>query len=384
MKRALVLALLLLPTGALAAPSSYTAAKDLIVASSTTGNSYLAGGSVTVSAPVTGDLTAVSGTFVLGAPVNGDALFLGGIESVRGAITGDLRAAGGRVSIESPVSGDEVVLAGSMSDSGAHAKSVFVIAGTALLTAGSGGDTTVYANNVTLGGTFAGDVHVVAGSVLTVSPGTKIHGALTYQAPESSTIPADAVIDGGVHYTGASYLPSSQETRAIALASFGIFLFVKVLGALILAGLIAGLFPEVARAVADRALARRARSVLLTTLLGFAIIVATPVLLVLLAITFVGLGVALLVGLVYALVLVISFAMSGVIIGSVLARRFMHRESVLWHDAVIGMLIISLITFVPIFGRALVFLLIAFSVGALSALFYRHAFPRDTETPALL
>ena len=56
-----------------------------------------------------------------------------------------------------------------------------------------------------------------------------------------ASIPASATVAGGVEYTDASYLPDAGTSRVLALVSIGFFLFVRILGALILAGLLAGL-----------------------------------------------------------------------------------------------------------------------------------------------
>ena len=63
---------------------------------------------------------------------------------------------------------------------------------------------------------------------------------------------AGATIVGGVKYTNASYLPDVGTSRILALVSIGFFLFARILGALILAGLLSGLFPKFAETIVDR------------------------------------------------------------------------------------------------------------------------------------
>ena len=158
----------------------------------------------------------------------------------------------------------------------------------------------------------------------------------------------------------------------------------RIFGALILAGLLAGLFPRLAEAVAERAYEERLRSILLTMLLGFGILVATPVLIMLLALTFVGIGLALLLLILYALLVFFSLLYAGILLGSMFARRFRKRETVLWHDGVLGMLALSLVTLVPVFGVFIVLVLSLFSAGALLLIFFHFAFPHEENTPELL
>lgn len=389
MKYALLLAaLFLLPASALAAAptatSTFAFSRALLTTAAAPSNAYYAAGSLDVSSSTAGDLSALAGSMTVAAPVKGDALLVGGAVTLRAPIGGDLRALGARITIAGPVSGDEVLFGGSVTDTSGSAREVFIVGGSVTMSAGAAGPVTIYGNDVTLGGTFDGDVKIVSSGQVSVEPGTDIRGALDYEAPQQASVAASSTIKGGVHYTGASYLPTSAQAHALALAAVGVFLIVKILGALILAGLLAGIFPLLAEQVSTEALKRPARGVLLTTLLGFGIAVATPVLLVLLALTFVGLGLALLLGAAYFLLCVLAFAYTGIIMGGAIARSVWKRDTILWHDGVLGMLVVCLIAIVPVIGFPLVLLLAAFAEGALAKLFYRAAFSHEHATDPLL
>ncbi len=375
----LILALgLMVPTFALAAaPSTFLGAHALLSASSSPGNAYTAGATLTVTAPTDGDLSVLGGTVTLAAPVKGDALLLGGSVGVRAPITGDLRAMGGSVSVDENVGGDLVVLGFSIHDSTPAGGSTFLAGADVTMTGGANGPVTIYANNAALAGHFKGDVTVVASGRVTLAASTTILGKLSYDAPEQALIPASALVEGGVHYTSASYLPSAGTSRTLALASLGIFLLARILGTLILAGLIAGLFPRLAEAVTERAWRGSARTILLTMLLGFAALVATPILLVLLALTFIGFGIALLLFVAYGLLIMLAFLYAGIMLGSLIARRFEHRAPVRWRDGVLGTLILSFITLIPFVGTLLLLLAMTFAAGALLLLFFHFAFPHE-------
>ena len=392
-----MLALALVPAGALAAspvrnlisngasaPSSFSAARSLVVASTSAGNAYATGASVVVTAPVAGDLTALGGSVVTATPVAGDALLLGGSISSRAPVAGDVRAVGWSIDVAELVGSDLVALGYSVHDSGRAKGSVFIVAANAVLTDGASGPVTIYGNNVSLAGNFAGDVNVVTSGHFTLAASTTILGTLSYQAPETVVILPSVTILGGVQYTSVSYLPSSDTSHILELMSIGFFLVVRVLGALILAGLLAGLFPRLAQTLVGSAYTGRLRSHLLTTLLGFAILVATPILFILLMLTFVGIGLGLLVLGAYALIALLSFVYAGILLGGVLMRRFAQREAVLWHDGVLGMLALSLISLVPFIGTFVVLLLAMFCAGALLLLFFHYAFPHEEHTSEML
>lgn len=378
--------LLLVPASVFAAhaPASFSAGRSVLAANSSLGNAYFAGASIVSTASIAGDLSAFGGSVVVAAPVRGDALLFSGSTNVRAPISGDLRAVGGNIDIEEAVGGDIAALGYDVYDSGRAGGNVFIVAANTTLTNGAEGPVTIYGNNIALGGDFTGDVTIFASGRLTLAAGTTIHGALSYEAPETANIPASAVIVGGVAYKNASYLPDAGTSRILAFASVGFFLIARILGALILAGLLAGLFPRLAHAIAERALTRRVRSVLLTMLLGFAILVAVPVLLVLLSLTFVGLGLALLLLVLYALLVLLALLYAGILFGSMYARYLARRETILWHDGVLGMLVLSLIALVPYIGSSIAVLIMLFTAGALLQLFYSFAFPHEEHTPEML
>ncbi|MHB1770032.1 MAG: hotdog family protein [Minisyncoccota bacterium] len=388
MQRVLIVLCLsfLLPTGALAAsaPASFVAAHSLLVASSSPGNVYATGVSVVLTAPVAGDFSAFGGSIITAAPIAGDGLLIAGSISSRAPISGDFRAAGGSVNVEKPVTGDLVAFGFSVYDTGRAGGSVFIAAANAALLNGASGPVTVYGNTVSLAGDFGNNVTVVTSGHLTLAPGTTIHGKLSYEAPDIATIPASATILGGIAYTNASYIPDSGTSRALAFVSIGVFLIVRILGALILAGLLAGLFPKLAEAVTEHAYRERPRDILLTMLLGFAAFVVTPVLFLMLALTFVGIGLALLLLFAYALMALLALMYAGILFGSVLVRRFSGRVTVLWRDGVLGMLALSLLALVPFIGPLIVLFFALFSAGALLLLFFHFAFPREEHTPEML
>ena len=377
---------LLVPASAGAANilASFSAAQSFLSTSSLLGNAYAAGISVVVTALVAGDFSAVGGNITVAAPVEGDELLFAGSISSRAPVAGDLRAVGGNITVEKPVAGDFFASGLSVYDSGRAGGSVFIAALNATLANGASGPVTIYGNNVLLAGNFADGVNVVTSGHLTLAPGTMIRGVLSYEAPETATIPASAKIIGGIEYKNISYLPGADTSRVLALMSVGFFLFVRILGALILAGLLAGLFPRLAEMVTERAYTAHARNILLTMLLGFAVLVATPILFILLALTFVGIGIALLISILYVLVVLLSLLYAGILLGGVLVRRYARRETVRWHDGVLGMFIFSLITLVPFVGFFAVFLLTTFSAGALLIVFFNFAFPREEQTSELL
>lgn len=375
---------LLLPAAVFAAPASFTSARAVLSASSSPGNAYAAGASIVLTAPVAGDFSAIGGSVVSAGSIGGDELLIGGSVSSRERVAGDLRMLGGSITIAGPIKGDLIAFGVSVYSSGRPEGSVFIAAANTTLAGGASGPVTIYGNNVFLSGDFADDVDIVASGRVALAAGTTIRGKLSYEAPETAVIPASATIRGGAFYTNASYLPDIGTSRVLDLINLGFFLFVRILGALILAGLLAGLFPKLAEAVAKRVSKGRVRDILLSMLLGFGILVAAPILIALLALTFVGIGLALLFCVLYVLLVLLSFLYAGILFGSLCARWFAGRETVLWRDGVLGMLLLSLISLAPFIGPPILFLFTIFSAGALLLIFFGFAFPHDERTAEMI
>ena len=362
-------------------PATFLVARSLLSASSSPGNAYLAGLSVVRTAPVAGDLSLLGGSVSVAAPVAGDGLIIAGSARIRAPIRGDLRAVGANLTIDETVGGDITAFGYEVRDSSRPGGNVFIVAANITLQNGAGGPVIVYGNNISLAGDFEDNVTIVATGRVALLASTTIRGALTYEAPEPALIPASATIQGGVTYTNVSYLPDVGTSRALAFMSIGFFLLVRIVGALILASLLAGLFPRLAETVAFRAHTSGSRDVLLATLLGFAIMVATPVLILLLALTFVGMGLALLLLVVYFLLALLALLYAGILIGSILVRRYAKREVVRWHDGTLGMLVLSLVSLVPFIGLFIVVLLFLFTAGTMLLIFFQYAFAREEDPP---
>lgn len=363
--------------------ATFATQRTLVVSESPTENIYLAGTDVTVAAPLPADITAAGGTLTISAPVTGDALLAGGTVTIDKPVEGDVRAVGAHITINAPVTGD-IALAGSVVTASTTARDVRVIAGVARIT-GAGGNAVIYGSEVYLSGTFAGDVEVIASDRVTLLEGTHILGSLRYDAPQEAGIPSSAVVDDGVTYVGASsYLPTVEQAKTFAIAGASVFFVVRILAILIGAALLAGLFPAFSQLVADKALSHSPGRFILLALLGFGIAVATPVLMFILLVSFVGAGVAFLLAAAYALLLMLGYLYAGILAGAALGRSLLNRPRVTWKVALLGMFVLYFISVIPVFGSTVLFVLMMAATGSIAAIAYRFAFGRTEDAPDAL
>lgn len=373
MARALLIALLCFPLVSFGA--TVQGDRDVTLSEAPVGNTYLTGTNITVATATPADVLSAGANISIDAPVAGDLMLAGAQILVRGAVEGDMRAVGGRIDVSAPVKGD-LMLAGGQIAVTATTADTRLAGGSVRHTGGSTGPVTIYGGDVYLSGAFAGDVTVMASDRLTLADDTVIGGVLRYNAPQQAVMPASIQDGGRVEYTGATYLPTAEEARTFALAGVGILLVVKALAALIAAGVVAGLFPALAQKVGDRTLSRP-RTFFLYLLIGFGVLAATPLLLMLLIVSFVGIGLALLIGALYLLLLVLGYLYAAVIAGAALARTFGKRKKLSWRDALLGMLVLQVVGFIPMLGGFVVLVLMLAGMGALLMLFYGFAFPQS-------
>ncbi len=357
--------------------SPFVIGKTLIVASSSPYNAYLAGLSVVHTGTVGGDLVSAGGSVLIAGEVRRDLLLVGGSLRVEEQVFGDLRAVGGSVESGGEVVGDFIAGGFSVDASGPIGGDAFVVGADVVLSGGAEGSVTIYGNTVVLGGIFDKHVHVIATNSIEIQDGARILGTLSYKAPNEVVIPESAEV-ANVEYTSASYLPDAGASRVLAVLSVVLFILIRILGALILAGLLAGLFPHIAESLVGRLYEGRLRNVLLSTLLGFGVLVATPALIIILLLTFVGIWLAILLFVLYALLCILAILYAGIVLGGLFARHVRKRGTVRWHDGILGMLALSIITLIPV-GVFAALLIMMFSSGALLQIFFHFAFSHEEE-----
>jgi hypothetical protein len=369
----ILLVLLILPTraGAEALGGERTSAGQ---------NAYIASDSVVISNPLPADIVTAGMRVSINVPVSGDVLAAAGSVNVANGALGNVRALGGRVQVHGPVEGDVAAAAGTLGVYGS-ARTIYGAAGSIDVEASSTGNVSLYGSNVTLGGDYSGDVLVTASNRLTILPGTHIAGALRYSAPEQLVLPESVRIDQGVRYTGSyAYVPTTEQVHQYAIAGAGIFFLVRSIAACILAGLLAGLFPRAAEAVGNLVLVREPKRWLRLTALGFAAAIGTPILLFLLFVSLVGAALSILLSILYALLLVLAYTSTGIVIGMLLRRTLLPRlygdAAFSWPDALLGTFLVQLIGFIPMVGTIIITLCAFLCAGALLTASFIAAFPQ--------
>ena len=251
------------------------------------GDYFAAGGNVELGADVSGDALLAGGNVVLQRQVKGDATVAGGNVTVRGKVRGNLRAAGGTVTIEGTVSGDARAAGGrlTLTEDGAVDGHARLYGGTVEVRGKIGRSLTAAAEVVRITGEVQGDVDLSARNI-ELAPSAKIIGRLTYRSPNEAKVDSGAQIAGGVARAPGTLQDSIDEAKKAALVT-GAVVGAGIL--LLLGALLLLLFPGFAVASARTILSDPIKSLLL----GIAIFLLVPVLIVVLFLTVIGIPLAL-------------------------------------------------------------------------------------------
>lgn len=378
MTRALLLAsILLLPTSVFGA--TLAADSSLRVSEPLPGNAYLAGAEVEVQAPLAGDLLAAGSLVRVLAPILGDVLGAGGTLTLSAPIAGDVRVLGGQILVDEIIGGEFAGLGGLIRLTKPVGE-VRVLGASVEVLGGAEGPVTIYANNITLGGEFKDSVRVLASDAITLRPDTTIAGVLEYNAPQEARIPSSALVSGGVRYVGsASFVPTQEEAQAFAVAGFGIYFAVRIIAGMLLAGLVAGLFPAFTRSLYRETIQSGKRRSLLLFVIGFSVLVGVPLALILLMISVVGIGIGLLVGVSYMLLVLLGYVCAGIVLSGLASRVFFKARVIGWQEGALGAFLLYLIGLIPAIGFLVTLVLLSVSLGAMVVLFARTAFPKEYE-----
>ena len=328
---------------------------------------YLAGGNVNVAATVDGDVVAAGGHVTVGDDIKEDALLAGGSVTVQGKVHDDVRAAGGSVTLDAEV-GDDALLAGGNVTLTPTSR----VGGRAWLTGGEldiagriGKELKAAGGHIVIAGEVMGDA-ALAGENIEIRPEAVIHGNLRYMSPNAAIIDKAAKIEGTI-----THLPGPQHEPGIAGAAragarLGFLVSLMVTGIVLLL-----LFPRVAAAVTNHI----AQAPWKSLGLGLAVLTATPLVIILLFVSVIGVWLGFILLATYLIALLSGFLAGALCAGETGLKRLSAKAEITrgWR---VGVLIITLVVvgalgFVPVLGGLVIFGMLLFGLGGLALQMYR-------------
>ncbi|MEM7611648.1 MAG: hypothetical protein AAF270_08230 [Pseudomonadota bacterium] len=316
---------------------------------------YMAQETVDIDSAINGDLVAAGQRITLGATVSGDVIAAGQSIEINSRVNDDVRAAAQHVRVLAPVEG-HLVAAGQTVTVSNDVNGWAWLAGYAVDVDGDiAGDLSVRASRVSLNSRVDGNVEL-SGDELQIGPQADVRGDLIWRSNEAPDISPEARIAGEIIEEPLQGL--GEEVRSGRALAFTLSVIVAVATLFLL-------FTRPMRASADRIAARPGMSLSL----GFAVMVALPVLALVLLFSplsaWVGLGLVC----IYIVILLVGMLTGLFAVGDLLLRRI-HPEPRAWQaltTIVVTVVAIGLLSFVPYLGALTIFVIWLLGVGGLCA-----------------
>lgn len=327
-----------------------------------TNDVYMAGGSVVSAGNINGDLIIGGGNIVISGDVGADIIAGGGNVNILSNVGDDVRAGGGTIVVAGKVGGDLMAGGGQVTISGS----------------GVGGDMVVGGGNVRIDAPVAGNLFAAGGDVyinapikgnvkieaekITLGKNTVIYGNLTYKSNEEMTKETGAVVKGTVDFELRKNKTVSPKVFAAIFSAFLLWKFFALLACALVIGLIL-------RRYSKEIVAFATRRPLLELGRGIIVMIVVPIASILLFVTLVGIPFGIMGLLGFIIMMLFTWIVTPIIIGSVVYRYFSKGElEVSWKTILLGVFLYTLLGLVPLIGFLAQMLLMLLTLGSIFAL----------------
>ena len=287
------------------------------------------GGEVIISSPVYDDLFASGGSIILNAPVD-SAILAGGTIEVNAPIKGDLIATGGTIRVNADVGGKIVLAGGSVLVNGSVGTNAIAAGGEVTLLPGA----TVTRDALISGGTVKNEGYV--------------EGTLTVDANQFQN----------TGHAGSTNVHINENSGALP-AIFLTLSFLFTLGMFILGLVLIKTMPSRFFSVTSEV----KKSPVIKTVIGFIGLLIGIIGLAILAITVVGLPLAMLAGMVFLIAVLLSSLFVAYRLGEVIATHAAPALSE-WQRYTIGFVILFILFYIPLIGPFILVIAISLGFGA--------------------
>jgi hypothetical protein len=317
-------------------------------------------GNTTMSGSVTEDMYAFGGSITVNGPVGKDLTVIGGTTQVHATVTDDVRIVAGEVTVAEHIEGDLFVLAGMLTvlSSATVDGDIIFFGGEADINGKVGGSILGTSERLRVNAEVGGDIDVKTVAPLTLGEQTVVAGSVTYTSREQLSRAPNAVVEGEVVKNQIQ-----DEPKEVHYKDALIPVFISLFAALSLYLLFRKELVDLSQLIYNRPLK--------SGLFGLLAVILGPVVSLILIATILGMlvGIA---GL--ALVLwgyVLGFALSGVVLGAILAKLLTRKLQVSLMWILIGTFALHACLFIPVVGVLFVVFMFALTVGGLTLTFYK-------------
>ena len=328
---------------------------EVIVSDTTDDDLLVTGRRVSVQGDVTGDLLMFGETTRLQGRVGGSVMTAGRRVELGGSVDGSAYLAGQTVAVSGSITrnlsaaGNEVTV----SETARVGRDLSAAAGGLLMAGQVGRRLQASASSLDLDGRVGGNVRF-EGKDLALGEHAVVGGDLVYRAEDPARMASGAVVRGAIRMLG-----QPRRHRARLLGS--LYPIISALGFLLVALLLALLFPRVLGHAAEEIMVRP----WVTLGVGVLALLAVPLAALLLLVTIIGIPLSLLVILAYVLAIYLANVVLAAFLGGVILQAFRGRGHLAW-ATLLGALVLVLLDQVPFVAAIANALVLLFGLGAIT------------------
>jgi hypothetical protein len=335
---------------------------------------YFAGGEIVeIYGTVNGDAYIGGGQVTVDGIINGDLLVGGGQIKITGKVLGNIRVAGGQVDITGATVGKNITAVGGDIEIGNTTKvlgSVVMAGGNLNMFSDVGKGLAAAGGNIAINGNIKNDVEV-AGEVIRLMPTANILGKLDYWSKNDVIISDGSQVKGTTYrHDIPTYVTSNQlesfrngAKTGVNTAGYGIKLF-GFLSFLIVGLIISKLFPEFSVRVSESILKNPWKMMGI----GFLVVILTPIVFIALLITILGIPLAFVSLSLYMVFTYICKYFVMLTVGELALNKLNQKHSI-YYSFLVGLLIYTLLTAVPLLGGLVKFGFLLAGIGSLAFIF---------------
>lgn len=299
---------------------------------------YRLGNRIVVNDLINGDLYCMGNTVIVDAVINGDILCAGSSVVVKGSVDGSVRIVAKDITISGAVNSNATLIASNVTiaKNARITNDASIIAQTITINGEIGRDVTARADVISISGRIGRTLETYHSS-MTLTASASV-GAISYSSPNKINIQTGAKYGSitEIETSAPSYVSSFMGNTVFLAALLYVAWFIS----LILTALcIAFLFPK---SLEDSARSARQQP-LVTGVAGLLATLLVPITIILLAMSVIGIPLALIIGLLYAAVVLLSTPFFAHLIGTGL---FPHRSHPV--RSLVGAVLLLLLYAIPL------------------------------------
>lgn len=330
------------------------------------GNLFAAGQTITVEGRVTGDVICAGQVININGVIEGDVICAGETININGQVNGNVRVAGSSININGKIARNAMFFGANiyLGDSSSVGWDVFMAGASGEFRGKIGRGLQGNGASMVISGEIKNDVLLnidsSSKSNIFITQGAKIGGNLNYTAGKEAVIADNAIISGEVIYN----LPKTKIFRKpVSFVNFWIWgtiysIFAAIIIGLVLVTLLTDKIKKITEVMTNK----------IGQSIGWGAIIMflTPIAVVLLFMTVIGIPLGLIVIGIWAMTLFISKIIAGIAIGQISFAKIWpkNKMSLIWPMAA-GIIVSWLIFSIPIFGWMLALVAMWWGLGGL-------------------